>query len=293
MNLFKLTANNVMVYMVDATDHVTPETGLTLTLTLSKNGGAFAAITPTVTERGAGWYSVALTASHTDTVGELILSAASAGAETYLKTMNVVEQFAYGMSDVNICNEALARCAITTFISSPSDATKQAQVCNVFYYNTREKMLKAHDWNFASARVALSDLGDPPTNWIYKYAYPTDCVKVRNIIVEGDRMPAAAYRYPFQIAEDNGVKVILCDVENAEIEYTKRITDVSLYTTEFIDVFAWALAAEIMMPLTADYNRFKVAQQMLNTTMSIAKGMNSNEMGEEVPKESEFITARN
>lgn len=43
--------------------YVTGKTGLTLTITASKDGAAFGAITPTVTERGNGWYNLALTSS--------------------------------------------------------------------------------------------------------------------------------------------------------------------------------------------------------------------------------------
>ncbi len=75
------TAANVMVLMVDSTDHVTGKTGLTLTITASKDGGAFASISPTVTERGSGWYNVALTASHTDTIGDLALHITGTAAD--------------------------------------------------------------------------------------------------------------------------------------------------------------------------------------------------------------------
>lgn len=75
------TAKNVMVLMVDSTDHITGKTGLTLTITASKDGGAFGSISPTVTERGNGWYSVALTASHTDTLGDLALHITGAAAD--------------------------------------------------------------------------------------------------------------------------------------------------------------------------------------------------------------------
>ena len=80
-NLDKDTAANVMVLMTDATDHVTGKAGLTLTITLSKDGGAFGAITPTVTERGSGWYAIALTAAHTDTLGDLALHITGSGAD--------------------------------------------------------------------------------------------------------------------------------------------------------------------------------------------------------------------
>lgn len=75
------TARNVMVLMVQSADHVTGATGLTLTVTASKDGGAFGSISPTVTERGNGWYSLALTSSHTDTLGDLALQITGSGAD--------------------------------------------------------------------------------------------------------------------------------------------------------------------------------------------------------------------
>ena len=75
------TARNLMVFLTDSTDHVTGLTGATLTISLSKDGAAFASITPTVTERGDGWYSLAMTTSHTDTLGDLVLHITAASAD--------------------------------------------------------------------------------------------------------------------------------------------------------------------------------------------------------------------
>ena len=75
------TTRNLMVFLTDSTDHVTGLTGATLTISLSKDGAAFGAITPTVTERGDGWYSLAMTTSHTDTLGDLVLHITAASAD--------------------------------------------------------------------------------------------------------------------------------------------------------------------------------------------------------------------
>lgn len=82
MRIFKQsTATNIMVFMTDSSDHITGKTGLTLSITASKDGAAFASITPTVTERGNGWYNLALTAAHTDTIGDLALHITATGAD--------------------------------------------------------------------------------------------------------------------------------------------------------------------------------------------------------------------
>ena len=84
-----------MLLMVSNGDHVTGLAGLTLALTASKDGAAFASITPTVTDRGSGWYGVMLTSAMTDTPGDLCLHATATGAdpadrrfevETYVET---------------------------------------------------------------------------------------------------------------------------------------------------------------------------------------------------------------
>lgn len=83
-------AANVMVFMADSTDHVTGKTGLTLTVTISKDGAAFGSISPTVTERGNGWYNVALVAGDTGMAGDLVVRATSTGADPGERTLNVV-----------------------------------------------------------------------------------------------------------------------------------------------------------------------------------------------------------
>jgi len=75
------TARNLMVLMTDSTDHITGKTGLTLTISASKDGAGFALITPTVTERSYGWYSLALTTAHTDTLGDFVLHVTASGAD--------------------------------------------------------------------------------------------------------------------------------------------------------------------------------------------------------------------
>ena len=92
------TARNLMVFMTDSSDHVTGKTGATLTITLSKDGAAFASITPTVTERGSGWYNLALTSTHTNTLGDLVLHITASGADP----TDLREEVVAAVPDVNV-----------------------------------------------------------------------------------------------------------------------------------------------------------------------------------------------
>jgi len=58
-----IALSDIPFYMVDSTDGVTPETGLTVTAEVSKDGGAFASAAGTVTEIGNGAYHFDATAA--------------------------------------------------------------------------------------------------------------------------------------------------------------------------------------------------------------------------------------
>lgn len=78
--LKKSIARNVMVFAVDAADNASGKSGLTLTISSSKDGASFASISPTVTDLGNGWYKLALDTGMTDTLGELALQITAANA---------------------------------------------------------------------------------------------------------------------------------------------------------------------------------------------------------------------
>jgi len=75
------TAQPLVFLLVLTSDHISGATGLTPTVTLSKNGGAFASPSGAVTEISAGWYKVAGNATDTNTLGPLLLHATGTGAD--------------------------------------------------------------------------------------------------------------------------------------------------------------------------------------------------------------------
>jgi len=107
MLLKQSTARSLAVFMTSSSDHVTGATGLTLTITASKDGGAFASISPTVTELANGWYKLALTTAHTDTLGDLALHIASAGADPTDLVRQVVEDLPGAATYATTCADAL------------------------------------------------------------------------------------------------------------------------------------------------------------------------------------------
>jgi hypothetical protein len=72
---------NFAFLLVLSSDHITGATGLTPTVTISKNGGAFAAPSGAVTEIGNGWYKLAANATDSNTLGPLVLHASGTGTD--------------------------------------------------------------------------------------------------------------------------------------------------------------------------------------------------------------------
>ena len=152
------------------------------------------------------------------------------------------------------------------------------------------------------------DCGPGPANWHYRYLYPTDCLKFRNIVNNGyvpflpyfyrgyyaDFVQCLPPRSPFQIglASDASSKVIYTNVRDAHGEYTALVTDPILFPQTFVNALAWAMAAELAIPLTTDMQRAQLAQTMYMTALLEAGADLLNE-GEDGPQpESDFIRSR-
>jgi len=80
----------IPIMMVDVTDGITAETGLTVVVVISKNGAGFGAGGGSVTEDGNGVYYYEASAGDLDTVGYLALKATNAGARTFMGIAQVV-----------------------------------------------------------------------------------------------------------------------------------------------------------------------------------------------------------
>ena len=74
----KGVARTIVYKMVDATDFATEETGVDVTETISKDGGAFAACTNADSEIGNGWYKILLTDTEMN-ASEIIYKGTGAG----------------------------------------------------------------------------------------------------------------------------------------------------------------------------------------------------------------------
>jgi hypothetical protein len=74
-------ARPVPFFLASAADHVTGLTGATPSVTISRNGAAFAAPSGAVAELGDGWYGLTPAGTDVTSDGVLLLHATAAGAD--------------------------------------------------------------------------------------------------------------------------------------------------------------------------------------------------------------------
>lgn len=123
----------VPFFMVDAADHISGKTGLSPTVTISKNGAAFATPAGAVTEMGSGWYKVAPNATDSNTVGALLVHATGTGADPFDIEHEVIEATLAkgtdltGFNDLSAaqvnaeCDTALVDVGLTTTVTGRID----------------------------------------------------------------------------------------------------------------------------------------------------------------------------
>ena len=196
-------------------------------------------------------------------------------------------------SDIEICNLALSRVAVTQAIASFTERSKEAEQCRVFYSHLRELVLQEFPWPFAESIVALADLGNPAPGWAFRYRYPADCLKIRNIVQPGFRRALSSdMEIPYQIGYDAGGRVIHTDQPEAVCRFTFKVEDSTFFDALFVEALAWRLAMDLALPLTSKPDLQQFAAQQYQMALTLAEGSAFQESQSDPEPESEFVTVR-
>ncbi|MCY1396705.1 hypothetical protein D9M71_116870 [compost metagenome] len=196
-------------------------------------------------------------------------------------------------SDIEICNIALARVAVTQPIASFTERSKAAEQCALFYAPMRELVLRDFPWPFAESIVALADIGTPAPGWAYRYRYPADCAMLREIVRPGQRVELRSdMRTPFKVGYDVGGRVVHTDQPEALARFTFNVEDPTYFDSLFVDAFAWKIACEVAVPLTSKAEFRQMAEQQYSMALTRAEAQAFEESQDDPEPESEFVTVR-
>mgnify|MGYP003141291665 CR=1 FL=1 len=174
-------------------------------------------------------------------------------------------------TEVSICANALRRLGDDPIVSLTDD-TERARLCNAFYSEARDDVLRSHPWNFAITRQQLSQLSATPLyQYSYQYALPTDPFCLRVLEMEYSD-------YVFKIEHLAGTgRVLLTDEGTAKIIYIARITDTAQFDSLFIDTLTAKLSVDLAYPVTGSVQLQQSMQKLFESKLREARSVDGQE----------------
>jgi hypothetical protein len=177
------------------------------------------------------------------------------------------------ITEVDICNRALSRLGTRATVAALDENSSEARTVAIWYAATRDSLLRVHDWNFARRRVLLAAQGVAPTGWRFRYALPTDCIRLLRLTSAEPEAGSAR----FEVAGDVAARFVLCDAPAAEAVYTARVDDPNLYDAGFASALVDQLAAHIAYPITQKTETAVRLAQLARVALADAMAANVNE----------------
>ena len=195
-------------------------------------------------------------------------------------------------SEVGICNQALAHLGSRNFIAALTEGSNEAKQCAQHYDEARRSALEAVNWAFAGRRAALAESGETVAPWLFSYAPPSRLIRIRQIVPQHDGDDPVPYTR--NVNEAGTVSHILCDIENAYIDYTFDVEATGLYPPGFVDLFAASLAQRIAMPITRNPKLLVLANNIYSSALGTAaeSDLNAQQPAVSAPPASAYEKAR-
>ena len=159
------------------------------------------------------------------------------------------------LNDVGLCSRALIRLGAAP-ITSFADGTAESEIAGALYGPTRDALLSAYGWSFASGQLALTPLVDPPlADFQRAFQLPNDYLRAMSA-GQGGRGRGLHYRIARGALHTDAGEVMLSYIFRPEEEEFPPYFDAALIAR---------LAAEFCIPVTEGTSRaealFNLAEQ--------------------------------
>lgn len=180
-------------------------------------------------------------------------------------------------SEVGVYNLALNAVGETANVSSPTENSRRAEVCRLWYDLVRDQVLEAAPWPEATKlrRLALAqardedewETGDPQPGYSHAFVLPADCLRPQYL---------SDYA-PFELLTESGVKQLHCNSINPLLRYTSNQPDVALWSNNLLMAVVYGLAAHIAQPLSGKTSMTSVLTQRANDFILAARVNSANQ----------------
>lgn len=194
-------------------------------------------------------------------------------------------------SDVSICNAALLRIGVARRIESLTEPSAEARYCAGLYPVVLDQALSEYPWGFACRVAELAPVAEKaPPGWSWRYALPTDCLRLLEIFDSaGPKRSAPGYVYE-QIRGESG-RQIVCNLSPCLVRYVGRMRDAAGFSAPFASALAWRIAADLAVALSGDPSRMKMCLDVADMEFRRAAAHDATQQSSPSLPDAEWIAA--
>ena len=188
------------------------------------------------------------------------------------------------ISEVAICNTALAWLGQTPITTLDDPADPNAEKCRNVYPFVRDAVLEEREWTFARARAtSTTEQRDDWDQW-YKHSFPEDWLTVSNVYEDANSEENIEW-----VREG---RYILTKYETVYMRGLKRIVDTGQFSNLFVQALAARMAADLAVPLTQDRQMQADMWQLYQAKLMEAAARDGYQGSSQKLKTGNFINGR-
>lgn len=197
------------------------------------------------------------------------------------------------MTKIEICNHALLNIGADTIASLDTNSNTDdgvvysAKLCNTFFNQALEEVLRTHKWNSAMKRASLARLSEAPAfKFKYKYQLPIDYIRIINVY---DTPEANSVKTEW-VVEGN---TILCDYDAVYLSYVSKVEDVNTLDAFLTQAIIQKLAIKLSVPMQLDRAmKNDLIQEYNSVILPQARSVDTLENKYWEMEESDFLLSR-
>jgi hypothetical protein len=195
---------------------------------------------------------------------------------------------------VEIYNLALDAVGSRNRVSLPTEQSREAEACQLWFPNIRDQILASTSWPEATKMERLALLsehnedgiwtqGSPAPTHLQAYALPTDCLRPQYI--------SSGYQFTIQAYGDEQ-RALMTSGGSPILVYTFRHTKPAFWSHELVMAVVYGVAAAICVPLTGKTSRAKSLLDQANGSIIAARETAANMNNERFEFVPDWIAAR-
>jgi len=171
------------------------------------------------------------------------------------------------LTDIALCSRALIRLGAQP-ITSFTDGSAESEICGALYDQSRDALLSAYGWNFATKQMTLTQLTEDGSGDLKNvFALPNDFLRALTAGSNGVNS-GIDYRIQQNKLYTNASEIILTYIYRAdEFEFPPF----------FDSVLISRMAAELCIPLTENTSRYETFLRLAETEFSRARQLDAQQ----------------